>query len=607
MVRFLLPLLLVALLAPTRAMAAYLFEVPQVVMEVEILPDASARIEYAITFRNTPAGDPIDIVDVGMPDAGYDLSTMEATIDGAAAGPIRPSTYLSPGVEVPLSQGAVRPGETGVFRLVFVHPDLVFSDTTRTGFASFQITPTWFKDAFVVGPTDLRIAVTLPGGVADDEILYQDAPFQARAVRDDGRQVVGWQYAATRFTHAHRVGVSFPARTMERVVQVTRLELLLRAFEASMGARLLLGAALMGLWSWLFLRFSGATGWVLWLLGCGGVAVLCVLCPPGHLVALGVAVVLVPIQEWRLRARKKSYLPPILEIEGGGVQRGLTAPEAAVILEEPLAKVLSLVLVGLLKKGLALVAERNPLFLAVAEPYRGLRSKGRREAAAGAGFVMHDYENGFLDIIEGGSGLPLDTLDFSPALAHLVERTVDRMKGFDLSDTRDHYRSIVERAWEAVSALGDVQLRERALETHAEWVLLSSEPDTAFTAPGWRWQPRWMPVPVGQVGSPPPAAPATPVPSSGRPAPTVGDVAASFAGWAEHLAGQAATALLPVQVTGAPGGGLVDLGAVDRVSGDIVEALAESRSGGGSSGGSSSCACACAGCACACACAGGGR
>jgi hypothetical protein len=56
-------------------------------------------------------------------------------------------------------------------------------------------------------------------------------------------------------------------------------------------------------------------------------------------------------------------------------------------------------------------------------------------------------------------------------------------------------------------------------------------------------------------------------------------------------------------------GGLVDLSGVDRVTGDVFEALAESSGSGGSggSGGSSGCACACAGCACACACAGGGR
>jgi hypothetical protein len=184
------------------------------------------------------------------------------------------------------------------------------------------------------------------------------------------------------------------------------------------------------------------------------------------------------------------------------------------------------------------------------------------------------------------------------------------MKGFDLSDTRDHYRAIVQRAWQEVSILGDVQLREQALETQGDWILLSAQPDAAFTAPGWRWQPRWLPVPIGPIGGTAPAsgAPSTASTPSGRPAPQVGDVAASFAGWAEQFSGQAAASLSPVQVAGAARGGLLNLAAVDRVSGEVLQGLfTNSGRSGGSSGGGRSCACACAGCACACACAGGGR
>ena len=58
-------------------------------------------------------------------------------------------------------------------------------------------------------------------------------------------------------------------------------------------------------------------------------------------------------------------------------------------------------------------------------------------------------------------------------------------------------------------------------------------------------------------------------------------------------------------------GGFVNLSGVDKVTGDVFQALAKaSTSSGGSKGGrggGGGCACACAGCACACACAGGGR
>ncbi|HQE99892.1 MAG TPA: hypothetical protein PLG06_09200, partial [Anaerolineae bacterium] len=91
---------------------------------------------------------------------------------------------------------------------------------------------------------------------------------------------------------------------------------------------------------------------------------------------------------------------------------------------------------------------------------------------------------------------------------------------------------------------------------------------------------------------------------------TLGDVGSSFAGWAQATAGGLAGAILPgsLKVPGVSGG-VLDLSGMDKVTGDIFEAMAKSSASSGRSGGGGghSCACACAGCACACACAGGGR
>ena len=91
--------------------------------------------------------------------------------------------------------------------------------------------------------------------------------------------------------------------------------------------------------------------------------------------------------------------------------------------------------------------------------------------------------------------------------------------------------------------------------------------------------------------------------------PSLGDAAAGYAGWAENAMGDLAGAILPGEVGVQSKGGFLDFSGADRVTGQILEAMAESSGSGGgySGGGGSSCACACAGCACACACAGGGR
>ena len=48
--------------------------------------------------------------------------------------------------------------------------------------------------------------------------------------------------------------------------------------------------------------------------------------------------------------RKLKYLPPKIAIEGHGIKRGLTAVEAAILMEQPLDKVMTMILFGVVKK-----------------------------------------------------------------------------------------------------------------------------------------------------------------------------------------------------------------------------------------------------------------
>ena len=44
------------------------------------------------------------------------------------------------------------------------------------------------------------------------------------------------------------------------------------------------------------------------------------------------------------------YMPPKIAIEGHGIKRGLTAVEAAILMEQPLDKVMTMILFGVVKK-----------------------------------------------------------------------------------------------------------------------------------------------------------------------------------------------------------------------------------------------------------------
>jgi hypothetical protein len=180
------------------------------------------------------------------------------------------------------------------------------------------------------------------------------------------------------------------------------------------------------------------------------------------------------------------------------------------------------------------------------------------------------------------------------------------MKGFDLAETKDYYRAIIRKAIEQASAIGDIPQREQTIDRNFEWILMDDHFPTVFTY-GRPYYPVWTrgsTVSMPSMPGGPPAAPGTGGSTS------FGDVASSFAGWAENTMGKMASAISPGALSlPHPAGGFLDLSGADHVAGDFFQALAESATSGGGVGGSGGggCACACAGCACACACAGGGR
>ena len=201
--------------------------------------------------------------------------------------------------------------------------------------------------------------------------------------------------------------------------------------------------------------------------------------------------------------------------------------------------------------------------------------------------------------------IPAAELDFRDAVSALIMVTVQRMKGFDLSDTREYYRRIVARAWTEAESIGEFPQRDQVVERNFDWMML--DPDyydrfDTWSSRGYHYRPSWSHS----------SASGSPNMTGGRSSPTsstsFGEVASSFAGWSENAAGQFASAIEPGSLgLKSGGGGILDLSGVDKVTADVFEALSEASQSSGGGGGGGGCACACAGCACACACAGGGR
>lgn len=527
----------------------YSFAVLELIMDVTVQPDASAYIVYDITFENY--GSPIDIVDIGTPNDDYDLDEIEASINGQALTDIRTSEYIDTGVEIHLYNQAIPSGSTATLRVAFTAPDMVYADTTNDELASMQVTPTWFDSSLVRDSGAIEIRVhTLPG-IESDEVLYQDEPFDNKVIDAQGRVMVIWRYEDVRATEAYRVGVSFPRRGMTKVIEITFWDLL---------------------WRWL----GGAISLVL---GCLPLAIP--------------ALVFFAIIRAIVRGSKPNYLPPIAQTEGGGIKRGLTAPEAAVLLELPLTKILGLVIFGMLEKGLIRQTDHDPLKLEVIEDFRvanrpnmaddASRAKFRRQVAQQKGTVIHAYELPFLNLIELHPNTDVSKLAVVKPMQALVDGVAAKMKGFDLSDTQDYYRRVIDRALEQAKGIGDVEQRQAYLDQYYPWVMMQPNYRPVMSMGNHHYWPIWARPSVSSAGSGAQGV-GKAASGSGRSTTTFGDVSASFAGWAESTMGGMAAAILPTSL-----------------SKPSPVSSSSSRSGG------SSCACACAGCACACACAGGGR
>jgi len=583
----------------------YFFGVPNVQMTVAVNPDASATIVYDFTFRNSPHGHAIDVVDVGTPHSRYDLKNVRASVDGHPLSDIRVSEYVKPGFEVHLGAHAIRPGGAGVVHVEFTMPNMVYQDTTNDTLASMRITPTWFGEQYVQGDTHLQIAIQLPKGVRPEDVLHQGREFSLKAETDDGARV-GWDLPGVRFTGKNMVALSFPKGDMQNVIKQTAIDLLVIWFTESPRARVTLGIVFMVLLAVVFFRFSGGTGLTVYVILAAVSGFVFYHRPGLHLLAMPCIVVLLGLNEWILGRRKSRYMPPIAEVEGGGIKRGLTAPEAAVLLELPLAKVLSLVIFGMLKKGLLRQIKDDPLIVAVNEPFQA-KSAGQKhaefyqQAAVKQGVVIHKYEHPFLFLIQNNSDKPARDIDFSRPMKTLIESAAARMKGFDLSDTQDYYRAIIRRATEQAAAIGDVQQQEKTIDRNFEWIMMDDDYGRVF-----RHRPSYRPIWWGRgAAASSPIGPAA-APGAGGGTTSFGDVAASFTGWAENTMGGMASAISPGSLSlSDKSGGFLNLSGVDHVAGEFFSALGKSSGGGGGGGGG--CACACAGCACACACAGGGR
>ena len=589
----------------------YLFRVPKAEVTVTIEPRGSALIHYKLTFQCSPGAHAIDIVDIGMPTEKHQAISAAVNGETLARSAIRKSSMVRNGYEIHLESHTIQPGERGVFEFTGRSHGMVWQDTIRKEMASFRFTPTWFGDQYIQGKTQLTLRYKLPPGSYTDPdrmiVWHKSTPqFQLKGVLE-GENVPSVAWSRTiRMTGPHLFGVSFPKAFVKNVRSMSVWQLFYRWFTSDPDRQMWSGFFILVALTALFFTATRGTGWTLYLILLVGSIFGMVASPGFHLCLYPVLLIGGGFLIWWCRLKKEHYISASISRAGGRVHSSLSAVEAAVLLDMPVNRILTMLIFEFARRDFVEITDSDPLKLKV-RAVRDLKRKNTWHVDKRARQVTR-YENSFLTVFADHPGEPVHTLELEGCFKRLIEDVSTKLEGCDISATRKYCRFKVEQAWKKVREEADFEVRTRYAEKNQGWLMNDERAGEKWaqleTSEGYYYRPSWYYhdydgpyVPAGR------AAPAgAPVAASGPidSGPAFRDIVDSIAGRFEGLGSTMES--LPINKTNA-----IDLSALDKFTGEMLEAMAESGSSSGGGGFSGGCACACAGCACACACAGGGR
>ena len=548
-------LLIILFSIPTSALAQdYYFQLEENTVHVYWNEDGTMSLDYKLKFYNDPAGHPIEYVDLGLPNYNFDQNSITADVDGKPVSYISSSEYegSGSGVAIALGNNAIQPGQRGTVHVVIpTVREVLFVEDTDDTYASAVFAPTWFGSQYVFGDTNVQVTFHLPPDVQPDEPRWHESPngFPEEPLTghdNQGRITYFWGNPQANGHTKYVFGASFPASYVPTAaIAVPTVYDRTGIDEDTVFA---------------FLCFGSVFGFIALITVLGAVGT---------------------------RKRKMQYLPPKIRIEGHGIKRGLTAIEAAVLMEHPPDKVLTMILFSVIKKGAAKVVSKDPLKLEIIEPQPE---------------KLRAYEIKFLAAFAEKNAKARRT-GLQNLMISLIRSVSKKMKGFSHKETVAYYKKIMAKAWQQVEAADTPEVKSEKFDQHMGWTMLDEDfdqrtQDVFRTGPVYvpMWWGRYDPGWSGSLKSAPKSGPTIGGGRSGG-APSMpnlpgGAFAASVVGGMQNFAGDVV-------------GNITDF--TSGVTNKTNPVPKSTSSGSRSSGGGSSCACACACAGCACACAGGGR
>ncbi len=395
-------------------------------MQIWVNKDGSIDILYNITLTYT-SGSPEGVITVGMPKKDFQIEYVK-DIEGNNLEYQSISNGDFYGVEIKLRK-PVNLNRRNIIIVYVVVPEMIYKDENNPGNVGLKIYPSTFDDA--EDPiNNIRVAIVLPEEVKEDEIKYLAGSAPKSIFRnDEGSLVVYWESDNWPAYREFWIGVSFP----EKYVNI-------------------------GPDIWYYITVGGA------------IAVFSV-------IVMIMAVVLV--------RRKAEYEKPKIAIEALGPARGLTAVEAAVVLDLKPIRVLIMIIFGLLLKRAIMVMSTEPVIKLKRLDWENAEPPSLRY-----------YEIDFLDALRPDGSL--NEVLLAKTYLNLRDAVNIKLRGFSRVDTVNYYKSIVHRAWQQVTQAGIPELKCGALEENMEWLLADEHfeekmkvafpPDIIiYPRPDWWW------------------------------------------------------------------------------------------------------------------------
>jgi len=413
---------------------------------------------------------------------------------------------------------------------------MIWEDEMNPGNVGMMFTPCWWPDCWV---EDLRIAVVLPEGVKENETRHGENTWTnlSQDPLEEGKWVAYWNQSNLPPNAQYPIATSFPKEYVDKWYSESPLD-----------------------------RIGGVIG--------------SLVLPVFALSIIAVAAVVV----FR-NLRRFPYSRPSFAMEALGVRKGLTAVEAATLLDVDPRRILTMVLFGLMRKGAVNIVEPKP--------------KLRLQVISTAG--LRYYEDWFVDAIVFESRVgTLSDKGLAGLILKLRREVNNKVKFYCRADTVKYYERVVENAWNQVRVAGTPEVKAEAFNQELEWLMMAprfrSRVERVFgrgeeipVQSSW-WLPYWSAhyAPSGFRGA------------EGKPATVQSLPGVQFA----HAA--------VTTIESTAGRIVANVEAFSKIlsfATPSVEAKASARapvSRGGCVCACASCACACACASCACACASGG-